>query len=78
LQLQKYYNTVCPGELIPVKDLGVFLFMNHRPVWYLITSEEIEKIQKNLSGIEQTLTEKNLDSARQIADIIETVERRLA
>ena len=45
--------------------------------WYIITSDEIVQIQKDLTGIEQVLPEQNRNLSREIADIIEHITRRL-
>ena len=51
--------------------------MTTRPMWFIITSEEIARIQENLSDIERNLPDHNQESAKEISHIIETVERRL-
>ena len=46
--------------------------------WFIITSEEIDRIHEQLSDIEQDLPDRDRDCAREITRIIETVERRMA
>lgn len=52
--------------------------MKSGTTWYIITSDEIAQIQKDLIGIEQVLPEQNRNLSREIADIIENIPRRLA
>jgi 16S rRNA C1402 (ribose-2'-O) methylase RsmI len=47
-------------------------------MWFIITSEEIDRIHEQLSDIEQDLPDRDRDCAREITRIIETVERRMA
>jgi hypothetical protein len=49
-----------------------------KPVWFIITSEEIGIINRHLSGIEHNGPEHKKKCAREISRILETVERRLA
>ena len=49
-----------------------------KPAWFIITSEEIGIIHRHLSEIEQNGQEHEKKCAREIARILETVERRLA
>jgi hypothetical protein len=46
--------------------------------WFIITSEEIDRIHEQLSDIEQDLPDRNQKGTREISRIIETVERRMA
>jgi hypothetical protein len=46
--------------------------------WFIITSEEIDRIHEQLSEIERDLPDRDRECAREISHIIETVERRLA
>jgi len=46
--------------------------------WFIITSEEIDRIHEQLSDIEQDLPDRDREYAREISSILKTVERRLA
>ena len=46
--------------------------------WFIITSEEIDRIHEQLDDIERDLPKHEYERTREISRIIDTVERRLA
>jgi len=48
-----------------------------RQKWYIITAEEIDRIQDLISGMEITSREYALENAQKISRIMDVVERRL-
>jgi len=51
--------------------------MTKRPTWFIITLEEIARIQESLSKIERNLPDHSQEHAKEISHIIETVRRRV-
>ena len=61
----------------PDKHQGASDAMTKRPTWFIITSDEIARIQESLSEIERNLPDHSQERAKEISHIIETVQRRV-
>jgi len=61
-----------------IKKLGDFTKMPSKNPWFLITSEEICEIQQHLQNVNRVIPGDCLYHVQDIAEIINTVQQRLA
>jgi hypothetical protein len=71
-------SAMTEGMFCPDKCQGEPEKMTPGHAWFIITSEEIDRIHEQLSDIEKEFPDHDSDCAREISRIIEKVERRLA